>query len=271
MRINRDTCEIKIKNWRKYHPKAMSHSAPWVKITAGIFDDKVWVHLPIVSIAVWLRLLCMCARQNSDSISFAVRVLASELRMKPFELRMHIDSFEQYQLLTVVQRTWTKGEISGTKRANSEKSREEKSREEKSSKAPLTPEPEPAKLETQPAQSDAKLPTKSESKTAQTWECYSTAYRKRYGSDPVRNATTNSQMASFVKRIGETEAPEVAAYFLMLNDPYYARQGHSVGALLRDCEKVRTMCMTGRQTTNIDSKTAQLSDQWARLQGKELK
>lgn len=88
---------------------------------------------------------------------------------------------------------------------------------------------------------------KPESITRGAWDSYSDAYLVRYKTSPVRNATVNSQLAGFVKRIGEEEAPAVAGFYLTHNDQFYVRNMHPVGLLLKDAEKLRTEWVTGQQ------------------------
>lgn len=85
--------------------------------------------------------------------------------------------------------------------------------------------------------------------TDATWDAYIQAFVQRYGTDPVRNATTNAQMAQFVGRIGAEEAPHVAAYYVGHNAAFYVRGGHAVGGMLKDAEKLRTEWATRRQIT----------------------
>lgn len=91
--------------------------------------------------------------------------------------------------------------------------------------------------------------TKAWAPSAETWNAYSGAYRDRYNAEPVRNATVNGQLAQLVGRLGADEAPHVAAWYVGHQNRYYVGSGHSVGALLRDCEKLRTEWATGRQST----------------------
>jgi hypothetical protein len=83
----------------------------------------------------------------------------------------------------------------------------------------------------------------------QTWKSYSDAFFNRYGTDPVRNAKVNGQVKQFVKRIGFTESPLVAASFVLNNTQYYLQRGHSVDCLLADAEKIRTEWATGNVMT----------------------
>ena len=86
--------------------------------------------------------------------------------------------------------------------------------------------------------------------TTETWEAYSQAYQRRYGTDPVRNQKVNSQLANLVQRLGQEEAPAVAAFFVNHNGRFYMQGMHQVSLLLRDAEKLRTEWFTGQMTAN---------------------
>ncbi|EGQ60388.1 Replication protein 15 [Acidithiobacillus sp. GGI-221] len=86
--------------------------------------------------------------------------------------------------------------------------------------------------------------------TTATWEAYSQAYQKRYGTEPVRNQKVNGQLSNLVKRLGQDEAPAVAAFFVNHNGLFYVRGMHQVDLLLRDAEKLRTEWVTRQQPVN---------------------
>jgi hypothetical protein len=92
-------------------------------------------------------------------------------------------------------------------------------------------------------------PVKSESPTSETWSSYAEAYTARYGTDPVRNAKVNGQLAQLVSRLGVIEAPQVAAFYVGHSNAFYVRSMHSVGLLVQDAEKLRTEWATGRRMT----------------------
>ena len=96
---------------------------------------------------------------------------------------------------------------------------------------------------------DAETETETELQSAckKTWDSYSIAFFNRYGTEPVRNATVNSQVKQFVKRIGYAESPDIASWFLSHTDAFYVRGGHKFGLLAKDCEKLRTEWATGRR------------------------
>ena len=87
-----------------------------------------------------------------------------------------------------------------------------------------------------------------------TWAAYNDAYFNRYGTEPVRNASVNSQVKSFVKRLGQEEAPHVAGFYVRSNSSFYVQRLHSFGNLVTDAEKVRTEWATGRSMTATRAK-----------------
>lgn len=82
-----------------------------------------------------------------------------------------------------------------------------------------------------------------------TWDAYAASYAVRYGVEPVRNQTVNSQLAALVRRLGEDESPAVAGHYVRSNNSRYVACGHGVGTLLQDAEKLRTEWATGRHST----------------------
>lgn len=105
--------------------------------------------------------------------------------------------------------------------------------------------------------------------TGETWNAYATAYQRRYGTAPVRNATVNAQMAGFVKRLGVDEAPAVAAFYVTHNNRFYVQSMHSAGAMVKDAEKLRTEWATSTRVTETKAREADRlqtsGDMWSRL------
>ena len=87
--------------------------------------------------------------------------------------------------------------------------------------------------------------------SAKAWEAYRQAYVAHYGTEPIRNALVNSQLIQLVKRLGAA-APDVAIFYFTHKEPFYAKKGHSVGALLADCEKLHMEMKTGRTVAERD-------------------
>ncbi|NIK50289.1 helix-turn-helix domain-containing protein [Xanthomonas arboricola] len=82
-----------------------------------------------------------------------------------------------------------------------------------------------------------------------TWAAYAAAYRDRHHVTPVRNAKVNANVKQLVQRLGRTEAPLVAEWFLTVNERYVVQGLHDLGLLLAKAEAYRTQWATGRTMT----------------------
>lgn len=112
-------------------------------------------------------------------------------------------------------------------------------------------------------------PPRAESKTAEIWQRYSAAYLDRYGTEPVRNAKVNGQLANVVDRLGGEDAPLVAEFYVGHSSRWYVEKGHSVECLQKDAEKLRTEWATGNRITATKArqldKTQANGDVWGKL------
>lgn len=89
---------------------------------------------------------------------------------------------------------------------------------------------------------------------ANTWDAYTIAYLDRYGVEPVRNAKVNSQIAQLVQRLGADEAPQVAMFYVTVNDSFFIRASHELGLLVQRAEGIRTQWLTGRQVNAVTAR-----------------
>lgn len=85
--------------------------------------------------------------------------------------------------------------------------------------------------------------------SAETWAAYAHAYRNRYGIDPVRNAKVNAHISRFIKRVGSTEAPAIAAFYVQHSKSSYVASNHDAKFMELDAEGLRTEWATGSRTT----------------------
>jgi len=88
---------------------------------------------------------------------------------------------------------------------------------------------------------------------ATIWQRYQAAYVERYGAEPVRNAKVNKQISDLRERLGH-EAPDVAAFYVGINDSWLIRASHDVGNLLQRCESYRTQWITDRQVNSVTAR-----------------
>lgn len=108
------------------------------------------------------------------------------------------------------------------------------------------------------------LETALQSACRATWRAYSNAYAARHGAAPVRNAKVNANVKQLVQRLGHSEAPLVAEWFLSVNEAYVVRNMHDIGLLVAKAEAYRTQWATGRTMTEtrarqVDKTQANLS------------
>ena len=85
----------------------------------------------------------------------------------------------------------------------------------------------------------------------ETWKAYSEAYELRYHAKPVRNASVNAKVKQFVQRIGHSESPAVAAFFVeRVNERLVVQRVHDLGLLLSGAEGYRTQWVAGVAVTS---------------------
>lgn len=129
---------------------------------------------------------------------------------------------------------------------------------ERSSRQPITTNHQPLTITPQPptVAADEPPPDEGGAKLANraTWTAYAFAYKARYGADPVPNAKQNALIAQFVQRIGASEAPAVAAFYVRSNNAFYVRIKHSLEALVKNAEGLRTEWVTGRTVTETEAR-----------------
>lgn len=139
---------------------------------------------------------------------------------------------------------------------------------------PLSPSPSPSLTPAPPASQagvapqDPPAPTALSGKPARkradkpagggvlAWGGYSSAYEKRYGVEPVRNASVNAKLAMFAGKIGEAESADVARFYVGHQNRLYVGAMHPVDLLLRDAERLRTEWATGRTVTSTQATQA---------------
>lgn len=100
----------------------------------------------------------------------------------------------------------------------------------------------------------AKEKTPAQIANAATWDGYTIAYLERYGVEPVRNAKVNAQVAQLVQRLGADEAPQVAMFYVTINDSFFIRASHDLGLLVARAEGIRTQWLTGRQVNAVTAR-----------------
>lgn len=111
--------------------------------------------------------------------------------------------------------------------------------------------------------SDMPGPKDPSCKTYKAWANYAFAYRRRYSAWPVWNAKAGGQLGQLIDRLGAEAAPQVAAFYVGVNDARLINDCHSLNGLLARAESLHTQWLTGRQ---MNGRTArQLEDTQANI------
>lgn len=125
----------------------------------------------------------------------------------------------------------------------------------------LIPDQKPLPVAEAPAPSNIqvlkpkpKQKTEAQQANANVWDAYTIAYLDRYGVEPVRNAKVNGQIAQLVQRLGAEEAPQVAMFYVTINDSFFIRASHEFGLLVSRAEGIRTQWVTGRQVNAVTAR-----------------
>lgn len=96
--------------------------------------------------------------------------------------------------------------------------------------------------------------------STETWMAYAAAFEERWKVKPIRDRQTNGMMCKLVEKLGSEIAPQVAAFYLTHNKPFYVENRHPVTLLLRDCHGLHTQWATGTKATTSEAKQAELKD-----------
>jgi hypothetical protein len=107
----------------------------------------------------------------------------------------------------------------------------------------------------EPTKKQKLTPQETEANKA-TWTAYATAYKNRYGVEPLRNAQVNGIISKFVKAVGQEDAPSIARFFINISNQFYIQKLHTVKLLIADADAIRTQWLTNRTVTASQARQA---------------
>jgi hypothetical protein len=253
-----DSISIEVLNWTSLNGRSDIKRCTWFKVDQDILQSESLHGLTAEERWVWIGLLAICSKRNSDTKSksnsghftISVSYLTHAIGLTEAKFFTALEKLKRNQCITYSRtdadgsvRICTDADGSGPK-TETETERESEIENESERRRDLSE----GGLKTRTS-APKKIP-----ETAAAWEAYSAAYSKRYGTEPTRNGTTNSQMAAFVRRIGKSEAPAVAEFYIWHNDFFYVKNLHPVGLLLKDAEKLRTEWATGKRMNGVHAR-----------------
>lgn len=244
-----DLYQVTVLGWTTHNSKKKKQHTH-IMLSTRFWDDSKIVTLTVRQRVLYLWLLTRCGDEARGTIEFTTSGPRVATELKPSELHDALWSLQRNQLVSI------------QKSSSLIKRKEEKIKEEKIKEVPAGSDgPPPAPIELVPDEPPKPKPNTEANR--KVWDAYRQEYQKRYKVEPVRNAKTNSAVASFVKRIGEEEAAEVVRFFVWHNDAYYLKSTHSIGLALKDAESLRTQWLKGKAITMRDVRDFERQDGYA--------
>jgi hypothetical protein len=273
-----DGATIEILNWEKYNPRKDVKATTWFRCQNSLFEEVKFTDFDAADFAALLYILSMASKAQTHKITL------NYAHAERFG-RTPADRFD-----SVLERLKTVNFIS-INSASSRARNVDVTRTSRARNVDVTPTGKDVTLRTnertyetrrdvrtneqvtERAKKNRKPHDESDAssypnKTESVWFAYSDAYRVRYGTDPVRNAKVNSQLAQLTKRLGEEEAPRVAAFYVTHNAAFYVKAMHAIGPLLADAEKLRTEWVTGQKMLGMTAQHVERSEHIADVWGR---
>lgn len=93
------------------------------------------------------------------------------------------------------------------------------------------------------------------------WEAYLEAHKRVHPeAEPAGSATTASQCATLVRKLGEENAIAVVRFYVTHRRAYYVAQMHALGPCVKDCEALLMQWQTGQRITNAQANAVDKDD-----------
>lgn len=238
---------LSVKNFEKYqHYK--KRRPPWIKFYRELLDDYEFLQLPDAAKWQYCGLLLL-ASIHGNRVPLNLEWIQSQLGCHtPLDivnhqfLKDHVLASRKHRASVMLEHSVS---VSDSVR-------------DRSSSDPTLQTPKRKSLQEGKESEEGKHLTNG--KSAETWLAYALAYEGRYHAQPVRNAKVNGMLARLVERLGITEAPQVAAFYVTHNRALYVQARHPTTLLLRDAEGLRTEWATGVKSTQLEAKSAEQKD-----------
>lgn len=221
---------ITIKNWAKHNSNKKKNHRYFFLENRFFQDDKI-SQLSAIETRLYLYLLTVASDLNQDSYILHTNLIPSYFRLRTNSIQDSLIKFESLQLVKYEK--------------NASNTIENKTKEDKIKEKKL---PAPQKIE-------------EKEFNKKIWETYSNAYRLRYGIEPIRNASVNSQISNLRKKLGLDDSIMVVEFYLLHNDAWFVKNTHSFGLCLSNAETLRTQALKGKAITFSDARNFEKTQQ----------
>ncbi len=222
------TFEVVIIKWNKNNPKHRSGMKGFM-FKNGFFSDPKVAQLTPIDVALFVYLMCVRSESTTDQLHITVNTIPKQFRMGYKSLTNGLERLQSLQLVSYSKVPLNIIELNRIK--------------DNRIKSPT------GVAEAQPRPPKKVLDEDSKKLNSECWESYKTAYVKVWQKEPVRNATTNSQISSLAKRLG-SDAPKVLDFYVRHKDSFYVKNCHPIGLCLKNAEGLHTQWKRGFEITN---------------------
>jgi len=215
--------KVTILKWKENQP-GLKRGHPHFMLSKTFFQDNKIADLKQNECLFYINLLCIAGQMMEDSFQIHSKLMPNLLRIDDKSLANCLEKLRSNQLVSYekIDSFIIEKNI-----------KEEKIRE---NKLPTPQKPDEKNLE-------------EKDQNKKIWFAYFNAYRLRYGIDPLRNASVNSQVSNLRKKLGVEEACRVVQFYLTHNDSWYVKNTHTFGLCLSNAETLYTQMNKGKAIT----------------------
>ena len=237
---------IHLPNFEKYNP-GKKKTYKKTMIANNFTDDPKLSVLPLSLRWMYLGLVLTCGDHGSDVLELSENTLRDMLESSK-SVTGALDTLQSFQLLTYENITPNIKEYN----IKESKVKEYRTGGQLELTQPVQEPPKPSKKKDPQATEENRL----------IWNAFFDAYRERYGIEPVRNLTVNSQVSALRKKLGTEEAIKVVRFYLTHNDSYFLKNTHTFGHCLSSAETLRTQMLRGKPITGNDVRGFEQADRY---------
>jgi hypothetical protein len=247
--------KVEISGWEKLNARKDQQTYTWFRCENNMPVSQSLFGMTAGERFVWITLLCLCSQKQSGDLEFETEWLSWYSGATLEEVEGALEKLEASHTIVYARNKPTYTRVRKPKVTSDSRALQTDIQTDNTDIQTDTL----SETETVPALVVGEVSTEKEKKPGVlVWEAYSTAFKKRWGDDPPRNAESNSLCKRLAEKLGVTEAPQVASFYLEHKDAFYVKMMHPLSFLVRDATRVRTEWATGNVTTQFGAKQGEL-------------
>jgi hypothetical protein len=93
--------QLNIVNWEKYNPKRAQKTYSWLRLNNDFFEDERLYEMSAEHKLLFVVLLCLASKKNSESLSMNLRYLVNSTQIKACQIMLILQDLEMVSLIEV--------------------------------------------------------------------------------------------------------------------------------------------------------------------------